>query len=133
MIYAPPPARNKADWKRINSMRQLRKEGTGIENFLFFHNKNRRLTMATHDIEGVYDKYKLVEDFDLLEMCVYMTSLEIYVTEVVTLREANKDEHYQIIYDGKIVCAIPVAEMIKKYSFQKVMTEAAKLYFSEKD
>ena len=58
----------------VQEQRRFRKKGTEVENFLFFHDKNRRLTMATHNDEGVYDKFSLVTDFDLMEMCVYMTS-----------------------------------------------------------
>ena len=133
MIYAPPTPKSVWDKKKINSQRRFRKKGTGIKNFLLYLNKGRRLTMATHDDEGVYDKLMLVEDFDMMEMCVYMTSLEIYVTEVVTLSEPNEEDTYQIIYDGKIICSSSVASMIEQYSFDKVLTNAAKMYLMEKE
>ena len=133
MVYAPPTPKSAWDKKKINSQRRFRKKGSGVQNFLLYLNKDRRLTMATHNDEGVYNKFMLVEDFDMMEMCVYMTSLEIYVTEVITLSEPDKEDTYQIIYDGKIVCSSPIPTMMEKYSFEKVLTNAAKMYLMEKE
>jgi hypothetical protein len=132
MVYAPPTPRSVRDKNKVDAQRRFRKKGTGIQNFLFFLNEDRRLTMATHNSEGVYDKFMLVKDFDMMEMCVYMTSLEIYITEVVTLSEPDEEDLYQILYDGKIICSDTVANMIEKYSFEKVLTDAAKMYLMEK-
>ena len=132
MVYAPPSI-SESTKLMVQEQRRFRKKGTEVENFLFFHDKNRRLTMATHNDEGVYDKFSLVTDFDLMEMCVYMTSLEIFITDVVTLSVTNESDKYHIVYDGKIISSTPIADLIKELSFERVLTQAAKVYLSEKD
>jgi hypothetical protein len=132
MVYAPPSV-SEATKLKVQEQRRFRKKNTEIENFLFFHDKDRRLTMATHNSEGVYDRFSLVTDFDLMEMCVYMTSLEIFITDVITLSHPHEPDKYHIIYDGKIICSTPIHILIKKLSFERALTQAAKVYLSEKD
>jgi hypothetical protein len=132
MIYSPPQKRTKKDLDRIKRQRKKKKKGTEVENFLFYKDASRHLMMGTHDEEGVYDKVSRVEDFDLMDMCARMSSLEIYVSEVYTLEEKGEDV-YQIIYEGKIVCSQPIHKLIEDWGYEKLLTQAVKVYLSSKD